>query len=1462
MQKITFSLTRDLLLTLLFLFLSFLGYSQSQTFNDPTKNSTPTNTFTVPAGVTQVTVEAWGGGGRGGSASDNGYTRSGGGGGGGAYSKKVITVTPGNTYTIVVGLGGSDTNLNGGQSTFDSTVVVAEGGKGVATNTLTGGIGGIWNSANGDSGFSGGNGADGIITTKNYGGGGGSSAGTAANGNSGNTSTGGIAPAGGGAGGNGSTNNGSSGANGAGIGGGGGGATKGTGNAIPLGGTGNNGQVIISWTTLSLTNGPGGVTSNLQLWLRADLLNGTTSFADNTNVSTWSTQAYGSNAVKPPYVGAPVYKNNISANINFNAVVDFTNNFNTTPKVFTDNDPNRQYLKGTSGFYSQDMFVVLIPDITITSAVKSNDIFCGDRDPQRAETDATGLGYGAYTERFNSEALTYAVGTSNGINSGYGVSDSKPGSTYSTPGIINARNTTSLKDTDLSFNANDVKSATSDLPAFVNVSNSQYWIGRSEGWDGSLDARVAEIITLDSRASDSDRNKILSYLAIKYGITLCVNGTSMNYTNSSGSVIWNQVSNVGFNYNITGIGRDDLSKLSQKQSKTVNTIDDVTIGLTDIYTINTANTNAFDTDKKFLVWGNNNGTLAAQSPVVVNISSGITPTLTSDVSFISIGRTWKVVETGGDVSSVKVSIPTMMLSATLTPPGDYLMFISNTPTFDPTSEYRVMKENGTNLETNYDFNGSKYITFGFAPEKTFERSIKFNGTTDFMDAGKVLNLNTSFTVSAWVNRSTTTNRTILSKRNSTFTEGYDLGINAAGKAEMSWMVGVTKYTITSNVVIPQDKWHHIAVIYDGTKATIYIDGITLASTAKTLPTVPATTQSFLIAAADGVTPTSYFKGSIDEVRVWKVALTPAQLRYVMNQEILNNTAFTNGAIIPNTITKNDISSMPWTDLSVYYPMSTYTYTNAKDISSNNYTAALRNLKTVDRQTAPLPYLSQADGMWESAGTWLNNAVQDLPNSLSIEDNSKTIDWNIIKTNHNIISTGNKTALGLFVNSNTVTATNDTKIEVSHYLKLDGKIDLQGMSQLLQTTDSELDPTSKGSIERDQQGQLNKYNYNYWSSPVSPINPIANNSNYTVKGVMKDGATSTPIDIKFIDGYDGTTTPTLSLARYWLNKFESNTDAYANWIKFTENDDLKVGQGFTLKGAGAVGGATLNYTFVGKPNNGKITNYVGPNQLLLIGNPYPSALDAYKFLDDNLAVNQSTTDGTLYFWQHAPENNTHILANYLGSYGVLNRAGGVPAMVTPDLITGGGTSSRRPNRYIPVGQGFFVYGTPFGGAVEFNNSQRAFFKENDGLSNSLFRKKELGKVVRTQEPVEETYKKIRLGYNTINGYHRQVLLAFMDDKATSALDYGYDSEIMDDFPNDMYLLSSETELAIQGEGYFDENASFPIGVRIETAGKVSFGVDALENFDTNQSVYIYDAETDIHHPINDALFEIEYKRNCK
>jgi len=96
---------------------------------------------------------------------------------------------------------------------------------------------------------------------------------------------------------------------------------------------------------------------------------------------------------------------------------------------------------------------------------------------------------------------------------------------------------------------------------------------------------------------------------------------------------------------------------------------------------------------------------------------------------------------------------------------------------------------------------------------------------------------------------------------------------------------------------------------------------------------------------------------------------------------------------------------------------------------------------------------------------------------------------------------------------------------------------------------------------------------------------------------------------------------------------------------------------------------------------------------------------------------------------------------------------------------------------------------------------------------------------------------------------------MNDDATHELDYGYDALSLDDIPNDMYLLNGENQLVIQGEGYFDVNATYPIGIKTDVKGNISFGIDALENFDSEQAVYIYDNDTDSYHNIRNEKFEI-------
>jgi hypothetical protein len=60
-------------------------------------------TFTVPPGVTKIFVKAWGAGGSGGTKGGWAYGSYGGGGG---FSRGVVTVTPGEALTIIVGRGG------------------------------------------------------------------------------------------------------------------------------------------------------------------------------------------------------------------------------------------------------------------------------------------------------------------------------------------------------------------------------------------------------------------------------------------------------------------------------------------------------------------------------------------------------------------------------------------------------------------------------------------------------------------------------------------------------------------------------------------------------------------------------------------------------------------------------------------------------------------------------------------------------------------------------------------------------------------------------------------------------------------------------------------------------------------------------------------------------------------------------------------------------------------------------------------------------------------------------------------------------------------------------------------------------------------------------------------------------------------------------------------------------------
>ncbi|MCK7591835.1 HYR domain-containing protein, partial [Subsaxibacter sp. CAU 1640] len=746
------------------------------------------------------------------------------------------------------------------------------------------------------------------------------------------------------------------------------------------------------------------------------------------------------------------------------------------------------------------------------------------------------------------------------------------------------------------------------------------------------------------------------------------------------------------------------------------------------------------------------------------------------------------------------------------------------------------------------------------------QSIDFDGTNDYVVFGNNYNRSGNFSLEAWIKpESLSGTQTILSKRNGfNIGAGYDLKLNGS-TLSFNWNANgsiASPYTLTT------ERWYHIALVYNSGTYTLYMDGIAVNSASGSAPNT--NNMNFILGAMDQAgnppnKPINYFNGWMDEVRIWNRAITQSQIRQMMNQEIRDN-GLVSGEVVPL-----DIAGLSWSDLDGYYRMDIGCGSLLPYAGTIN--GKIRNVNSAQQETAPIPYTSRVDGqLWQTDNTWTNFPVWDTPNSLGI-DGTTPIDWNIVRTSHNILS-GDKdiVVLGLLSDNTNKTLSvtdpgssqnennNGQSIRITHYLKLDGTIDLYGESQLLQDEGSVLDVTSAGKIERDQQGTSNLYNYNYWSSPVSPVNTSANNTNFTVDGILRDGTNSAnPLNLQWTTNHNanGNTTPKTLSSRWIYSYRDFPQNSYSDWTLIRENGALEVGLGYTMKGSGAAT-AEQNYVFVGKPNNGTITNTVSPNYQTLVGNPYPSAIDANAFILDNVpGTGSGSIDGTLYFWEHYVSNVTHVLEDYEGGYSAYNLTGGVSTVI-PDGISGAGSSTKTPGRYIPIGQAFFVTGTPVGGNISFHNSQRIFVRES--LGNSVFLRSNGTSTVEETNNLATEIKRLRLQFSSDDGLIRPLLLGFIDNNAaTDGFDYGYDALFTDEFQNDMFWLIEGDKYVIQGVGSFEETKLYPLQISMTNPGNIHISLEELENFEDNINTYIYDAVLQTYFLINHSDFTINLEQ---
>lgn len=122
-------------------------------------------------------------------------------------------------------------------------------------------------------------------------------------------------------------------------------------------------------------------------------------------------------------------------------------------------------------------------------------------------------------------------------------------------------------------------------------------------------------------------------------------------------------------------------------------------------------------------------------------------------------------------------------------------------------------------------------------------------------------------------------------------------------------------------------------------------------------------------------------------------------------------------------------------------------------------------------------------------------------------------------------------------------------------------------------------------------------------------------------------------------------------------------------------------------------------------------------------------------------------------------------------------------------------------------------------------------------------------------VHATIQRVRIDFTGPDGYTRHLLLGFTTNNAASdGFDYGYDAINIDNFPNDMNWMIGDQRYVIQGVGAFQNTKNYRLGVFLRDTGNIQIRLNALENFDEEIPVYIYDSLLDTFTLLNEFNFD--------
>ena len=195
-----------------------------------------------------------------------------------------------------------------------------------------------------------------------------------------------------------------------------------------------------------------------------------------------------------------------------------------------------------------------------------------------------------------------------------------------------------------------------------------------------------------------------------------------------------------------------------------------------------------------------------------------------------------------------------------------------------------------------------------------QNALSFDGSNDYVQttyAGVFANNDRTF--EAWIklSASATGNNCILDYGTNTASSRNTFIIS--GNKQLSYIAGGTNTNFgTANNAITPGVWTHVAMVMQSGSGTMYVNGVAMGTGSLTGVNTPSGNSDLRIGqrVSGGSIP---FMGEIEEVRVWNVARSAAEIQATMNSEFCVAPASLQAYYKFNQGTDNSDNSSAWAD---------------------------------------------------------------------------------------------------------------------------------------------------------------------------------------------------------------------------------------------------------------------------------------------------------------------------------------------------------------------------------------------------------------------------------------------------------------------------------------------------------------------------------------------------------------------